>query len=115
MGKALELVHIPARLEAEAFDDVERYVLAQNRNVERLGFLNELAGIIRLIDGDDHLVRLVRDLHKGIVDHAVIFRAVVSRHDVKPVADLEKSIFIHFVAPLFFDFYFRRNRFRRTA
>ena len=51
-------------------------------------------GVVGFVDGDGDLQRLVRHLHDGVADHAVVACSVIHRNDIEAVCDFEERIFI---------------------
>ena len=86
MGKALELVHIPARLEAETLEQGEVSLLGEDGQVERPRLQNHVVGEVALVHGDEHPVGLAGHLDAGVDDAAIVLFPPSGGEDKQAIA-----------------------------
>ena len=77
-----EFVYLTAALEAEGLKDLEGRVHGQAVHVENAGLLDDVMGIVGLVDVDGNTVGIVGNLRDGVHDQAVVPLAVVGRDHV---------------------------------
>ena len=86
-----KFVSSAAALEAEVLEHREGGGHIQAVDVHHAGLLDDMVGIIGLVDGDRHPVGGVGDLGDGIDDQAVVLGAIVGGDDVQAIADVEQG------------------------
>lgn len=74
--------------------------MSQTAYVHHAGLLDDVVGIILLVDGDGDAVGGVGDLRNGIDDQAVVLAAVAGCDHVQAVADVEQRVQIVLVRRL---------------
>ena len=91
-GRAVgKLVHVASTAEAEGLKDRKGGVHRQAVNIHFPRLLDNMMGIIFLVDGDGDAVGGVCHLGYGVDDESVVLFAVVRGHYVQTVADVEKG------------------------
>ena len=89
-----KFIDIPAGLEAVVLEHRKRRVLRENGDVEDAGFLDHIAGVVRLVDRDADALGGIGLLHDGVDDAAVVFLAVARGEDVKAVRKREHRVLL---------------------
>ena len=88
------MLFVAAAAETEILEDGERRGFREDVDVHDAALLNDVMGIVGLVDGDGDLQRLVGHLHDGVADHAVVAISIVRRDDIEAIGDFEERIFI---------------------
>ncbi len=91
----VELVDVPAALEAELADHRHRRRLLQDGDGEPPARLDALVGVVLLVDADRHGGRLRGDLKDRVGDLAVEFSLLAGGDHVEAVAQFVKRRFVH--------------------
>ena len=86
-----ELVRVPATLEAEVLEQGEGGGLGQAVDVHQARGLNDVVGVVALVDGYTHLGGGAGQLADGVDNETVVFLAVVAGDDIQAVADAEQG------------------------
>ena len=92
-----ELVHSAAALEAEGLEHGEGSGHIQAVDVHLAGLLDDVVGIVCLVDGDSDAVGGVGHLGDGVDNQAIVPGAVVGGHHIQAVADVKEGIEVIFV------------------
>ena len=93
-GDIGELVVVAATAETEVLEDGERRGFREDIDVHDAALLDDVMGVVGLVDGDGDLQRFVGHLHDGIADHAVVAISIVRRDDIEAIGDFEEGVFI---------------------
>ena len=91
-----EFVYLTAALEAEVLEYLEGSFHGEAVDVHDTGLLDDMVGIVFLVDVDSHAIRLISELDHGVDDETVVLLAVVGGNDIEAVADAEESGGIYF-------------------
>ena len=84
-----KLVHLAPRLEAEMLKDEHWCLSGQHTDVEHTGILNEIMGVVALVDRHGNLQGVACDLDHRVYDTAVVDVVVIGGQHVETVADIE--------------------------
>ena len=84
-----KFVHLASRLEAEVLEDLHWRLGSQHADVEHAGVLDEVVGVVALVDRHCDLQGVARDLYHRVDDAAVVDVVVVGGQHIKAVADVE--------------------------
>ena len=84
-----ELIHLASRLETEMLEDLHRCLCGQHTDVEHTRVLDEVVGVVALVDGNGHLQGVTRDLNHRVHDAAVVDVVVIGGKDIKSITNIE--------------------------
>ena len=85
----LELVHLASRLKTEVLENLHRGLCGQHRDIEHAGILDEVVGVVALINRYSNLQWVARDLNHCVHDAAVVDVVVIGGQHIKAVTDIE--------------------------
>ena len=84
-----KFVHLASRLETEMLEDLHRRLGGQHADIEHTRVLDEVVGVVALVDGNGHLQGVTRDLNHRVHDATVVDVVVSGGQDIKTIADVE--------------------------
>ena len=87
-----ELVSGAAALETVVLEHGEGSGHIQAVDVHHAGLLDDVVGVVGLVDGDSHPVGGVGDLRHGVDDQAVVLGAVIGGDHIQAIADVEQGV-----------------------
>ena len=91
---AVKLVGGAAALEAVALEHREGCGHIQAVDIHHAGLLDDVVGIILLVDADRHTLGVVGQLGDGVNDEAVVPAAIVGGHHIQTVTDVEEGFHV---------------------
>ena len=86
-----ELVHRPAALETEVLEHREGSGGVQAVDVHHTGLLDDVVGVVLLVDGYGNPVGGVGHLRNGVDNQAVVLGAIIGGHHIQAVANVEQG------------------------
>ena len=92
VGEVGKLINRAPALETKVFEQFKIGLLAEDRDSEASGTLDELGSEVFLAQGHGYTVGLCRNLLNSVADAAIVATAVASCDDEQAVLDIEKRI-----------------------
>lgn len=84
-----EFVHLASRLEAKVLENLHWGLRGQHRDIEHTGVLDEVVGVVSLVDRHSNLQGVARDLDYRVHNATVVDVVVIGGQHVKAVTNVE--------------------------
>ena len=76
-------------MEAEVLKDFHRCLGGQHADIEHAGILDEVMGVVALVDRHGYLERVARDLDQSVHNATVVNVVIIGGQHIEAVADVE--------------------------